>query len=301
MKILNLGSLNFDRVYSVQEFVKPGETIAVNNFETFCGGKGLNQSIAIAKAGAPVYHAGIVGVDGNSLLAALREHNVNLDFIITDSIDSGHTIIQVNPAGQNAIIVYSGANYKVTSEFIDDVLSHFSPGDILLLQNEISHVDYAIRRGHEMGMRVVFNPSPITDQLLTYPLDLVDIFILNEHEGERLTGKGAFDDILDALRIKYPRADVVLTVGKEGVYYDDGKKRLHHGIYDVAVVDTTAAGDTFSGYFIAGLYRQIPAEQILELASIASSIAVSRNGASDSIPKAWELKRFNDFWKGTEK
>ncbi len=295
MQILNLGSLNIDKVYGVDHFVTAGETLKAENLNFFCGGKGLNQSIAVARAGSQICHAGAVGNDGEALRSLLEKSGVDTRFLLRSAGLSGHAVIQVTPKGQNCIIVFAGANDAVTPEYIDSVLENFRPGDILLLQNEISSVDYAISRASRQKMRIVLNPSPITDSLLQCRLDLVGCFILNETEGAALAGTGEsdYEGILRALTKRFPAADIVLTVGKGGVLYAGASgKRAKHGIYDVPVVDTTAAGDTFCGYYIASMSKGEPVEAALEKASVASSLAVSRKGASPSIPTADEVERF---------
>lgn len=296
MKILNLGSLNIDRVYNVHKFVAAGETISAEKFGIFLGGKGFNQSIAIARAGGEVYHAGAVGTDGEGLISLLEEEKVHLDYLRQVKGPSGHAVIQVDDTGQNSIIVYAGANGAVDQAYIDEVLGHFDQGDLLLLQNEVSNVGYAILKAHEKGMKVAFNPSPITPDLFKYPLGLVDFFILNELEGKALTGEKEYEAILDAMSAAYPNSVSVLTVGEDGVIYRDHRRQLECGIYKVSVMDTTAAGDTFCGYFLAGLSQGRSIEEILKNASMASAIAVSRKGASPSIPTFKEVNDFLGEW-----
>lgn len=293
MRILNMGSLNLDRVYDVEHFVTPGETILARGFGLFCGGKGLNQSVALARAGAQVYHAGAVGEEGEELLALLRSAGADVSLVQKLPSATGHAIIQLEPGGQNSIIVYGGANQALTPEYIRQVISHFGPGDLLLLQNETANVSCAIQAAKERGMLVAFNASPITPELFRYPLQDVDYFLINEVEGRALAGADseAYEAVLDALREKYEAA-VVLTVGSEGAFYQKGDLRLHMGIYDVDVVDTTAAGDTFCGYFIASLARGMDPREALEYASRASSLTVSRKGAANSIPTWDEVEIF---------
>lgn len=292
MKILSLGSLNLDYVYSVEHFVRAGETIASLDRNEFCGGKGLNQSIALARAGADVYHAGKIGADGTELKYKLMKYGVNTDFTIVDgSLPTGHAIIQVDPRGQNCIIIYGGANHAIHTTDIDGILAAFEPGDIMLVQNEINNLDYAIEKAHARGMRVALNPSPINKALTESPaLKNVEWFILNEIEGFELTGEREPQAICEAMRARFPGCRVVLTLGKKGVLYDDGEVTATHGIYDVPVVDTTAAGDTFTGYFLACMTEGLDIERTLELASKASSLAVNRAGAADSIPSRKEVE-----------
>ncbi len=296
MKVLNIGSLNIDKVYKVEHFVQAKETIKALDHDVHSGGKGLNQSVALGKAGAEVYHAGSIGDDGRMLTDILVGAGVNVDFIKNSHYPTGHAIIQVEENGQNCIMICGGANDDVTCEDIDKVLTSFEKGDILLLQNEISNLGHAIEMGHAKGMTVILNPSPISDGLKECRLDLVDMFILNEVEGEALTGISAEDPdgVLEALKDIFPNASFVLTLGEHGaVFYRDGEK-ASHGIFKVKAVDTTAAGDTFCGYFIAGLTKGWESSRLLEYASAASAIAVSREGAAPSVPSMEEVERFLD-------
>jgi ribokinase len=292
MKILNFGSLNIDYVYHVDHFVRPGETILSNNLEVFCGGKGLNQSIAISRAGVSVFHAGNIGKDGEILKDCLEKSGVDITFLRKSDKLSGHAIIQVDKSGQNCIILHSGANYDTNEDFIDEVLCNFEKGDIVLLQNEINNIQYIMKKAYQKGLKIAFNPSPINKDIVNYPLQYVDWFILNEIEGNELSSKIVEEDIADKLLDKYPSCAVVLTLGKKGVCYKDNKQIVSHGIYDVKVEDTTAAGDTFTGYFLAGIIKELEVNEILRQASIASSISVSRMGASESIPVLDDVLNF---------
>ena len=288
MRILNLGSMNFDKVYDVEHFVGAGETILCRGYGEFFGGKGLNQSVALARAGAQVYHAGAIGPDGGAFLEYLSNAGVDTQYVCRVDTVSGHAIIQ-NAGGQNCIIVYGGANQCVDRGYIQQVLANFAPGDILLLQNETSNVPFAMEEAKRRGMKIAFNASPITDALLEYPLELVDWLLVNEVEGKALSDVDAkeYEAILEGLCRKFPNAAIVLTVGEQGVLYRDRALSASHGIYKVEVADTTAAGDTFSGYFLSCIAKGLSVQTALEMASRASAIAVSKHGASASIPN-WE-------------
>lgn len=289
MKLLNFGSLNYDYVYSVDHILLPGETSAAYRMETFCGGKGLNQSVALAKAGVQVWHAGQVGEDGHLLVDLCSKSGVNTDYIQTVSGKSGHTVIQVDKKGQNNILLFGGANQSLTDHYVNHVLSGFGPGDMLLLQNEINGVPRIIDKAYAMGMKIVLNPSPYNEVIAQCDLSKVAILLVNEIEGWQITGQREPEAILDYFAQKYPDTAIVLTLGSEGVRYRLGDVWLSHGIYQVPVVDTTAAGDTFTGYFLAGIIGGKSIHESLELASKASSIAVTRQGAAPSIPKIDEV------------
>lgn len=289
MKILNYGSMNIDNVYNVHHIVKGGETILADGRNVFCGGKGLNQSIAIAKAGGQVYHAGILGDDGDMLLDALKANSVNTQLIRRAHGPSGHTVIQVDKNGQNSIIVFSGENMHPTEDDIDHMLEGFGADDAVIMQNELFNSPLMMRKAAEKGLSVIFNPSPVNEGLKDYPLDAVSWFVLNEIEGEALTGETEPEAILSALKQKYPKASVVLTLGEKGAYCMHEGQTLYQPAFETQAVDTTAAGDTFTGYFLAGLALCMPLEQTMRRAAYAASIAVSRMGAADSIPLAQEI------------
>lgn len=287
MKVLNFGSLNLDLVYAIHHIVKAGETFAADRMDKFPGGKGLNQSVALAKAGAPVLHAGNIGTDGKLLEETLSAAGVDTGFIRITDVPTGHAIIQVDRAGENSIILYPGANHCVTSKQIDEVLAGFEAGDYLILQNEINLVGEMIEKAFRKGMNIVLNPSPMDEKILQLPLDKVTYFLLNEVEGAAITGEPQPEKILDSLKMRFPQAKIVLTLGGSGSVYMDNKEKIFQNIYRVNVVDTTAAGDTFTGFFIGSLLRGQTPAQALDIAARASAIAVSRKGASPSVP-TWD-------------
>ena len=291
MKILSLGSLNLDYTYQMDHFVCAGETTACLERSTHRGGKGLNQSVALARAGAEVYHAGRIGAEGKMLTDWLESSGADVSLTETDPVlPTGHAIIQVDRTGQNCIIIYAGTNGSITPEFVDRALDRFSAGDILLLQNETSSRDYAIEAAAARGLQVAINPSPMTAELASSPaLKYVRWFILNEIEGKALTGEEEPDRICRAMKERFPDAAVVLTLGSDGAVYYDGTHRHSHGIFRVKAVDTTAAGDTFAGFFLACVAKGGTPAEAIALASKASAITVTRPGASDSIPSLGEV------------
>lgn len=290
MKILNFGSLNLDFVYSVEHLVCPGETLASSGLAINCGGKGLNQSIALSRAGLEVYHAGSIGEDGKPLLDLLLENHVDTRYVRLSRERTGNAVIQVDSSGQNSILLYGGANHDIGRDTADSVLSHFDSGDYILLQNEISSLDYIMERAWHKGMKIILNPSPANASLNLLPLQYVSIFLLNEIEGEFLTGQKESEDMAANLLSRYPDSAVVLTLGEKGALYQDASQACRHAAYPVPVKDTTAAGDTFTGFFLASFLQGTCAHEALKLASMASSIAVSRPGAANSIPLSGEVR-----------
>lgn len=295
MKYLVFGSLNIDRTYSVPHFVSAGETMSSGKMELFCGGKGFNQAVALARAGKEVYFAGAVGADGRILLDALAADGIDDRYVKRTAGASGHAVIQVDPAGQNCIIILAGANGEITREDADAVLEDFGEGDLIVLQNEITNVAHIICRAAEKGMIVALNPSPCDERIGFYDLSCVNYLLVNEVEGNAITGCTEPNAIADKLHSAYPQMNVVLTLGSRGALYC-GADGIRHccGICRTNAVDTTAAGDTFTGYFLAEITESGDAVLALERASIASGISVSRKGASPSIPtrrEVWETDK----------
>ncbi len=291
MKVLNFGSLNYDHVYEMDHFTEPKETQSSLSYIRNFGGKGLNQSIALAKAGMDVYHAGKVGSDGQDFIDYLEKYNVKTDYLKKDNNEAtGHAIIEICK-GQNRIILHGGANQSIDEKQVDDVLSHFEQGDVLLVQNEISSMAYLIEKAHEKGMVIAFNTAPMNEKVFTYPLDLVDIFIVNEIEGAGLAGlqSNDNDEIIQGLKEKYPDKKIVLTLGENGSCYIEGERVVHQDIYKVEAIDTTAAGDTFTGFFLASYLKDKDVVKALDLAARASSITVQGKGAAQSIPDISQL------------
>ncbi|MDD3214214.1 MAG: ribokinase [Eubacteriales bacterium] len=295
MKILNFGSMNIDRVYDVDAFVRPGETILARELCFYPGGKGLNQSVAAARAGAQVIHAGAIGEDGAFLADLLREAGADVAGLLQVEGPSGHAVIQVSKSGQNSIIVFGGANQQLPDDYLDAMLAQAAPGDIVLLQNETNATGAIMRRAHDRGLVVAFNPSPFPDDLEALPLACVDLFLVNASEGAllaNLSEKADPETVLLALEKRYPNAAVVLTLGSDGVVYRGHGQTCAHPGYRVNAVDTTAAGDTFCGYFLAGLCRGENIDLCLMQAGAAAAIAVSRAGAAPSIPEKAEMEAF---------
>ena len=297
MKIINFGSLNIDKVCSVEEFVQPGETIMATGYSVNAGGKGLNQSVAAARAGAQVLHAGAVGSDGLFLKEILADAGADVSCLRVMDTESGCAFIEVNSKGQNRIIVSAGTNRMYTEEYIKNVLEKAEAGDFVLLQNEINMVGEIIRLSHEKGCRVVFNASPIPGKPEELPLELVDIFMVNELEAAALAGtsaEGDFRDILKALQKKYPKAAIVMTLGKDGVLYGYKEEFYSHPIFKVNAVDTTAAGDAFTAALAVMLLEKKSLTEAAEFASLVSSFVVTRHGAQSSIPTIQEIKTLED-------
>ena len=293
MKALCFGSLNIDYTYRVDHFVARGETLLSQGLQVFSGGKGLNQSVALSRAGLATYHAGAVGEDGRFLLQQLREAQVDTACVdVRGDVRTGHAIIQNSPDGDNCILLYGGANQAITRAQIDAVLSQFDAGDLLVLQNEINELAYLMEQAHGRGLRIALNPSPMNEGIAALPLQKVDWLLLNEVEAAQILGTCVTDGAAAAraLREKLPHTAIVLTMGKNGSYYDDGAQQVYQSAFPVRAVDTTAAGDTYTGYFLAGVAEGLAVQAAMALAAKAAAISVTRPGAAPSIPKREEVE-----------
>ena len=300
MKILNFGSCNIDFVYTLDHIVGAGETETIEKMNIFPGGKGLNQSIALARAGASVYHAGCVGEDGEMLLSLLRENGVDVSGIKRVDGKNGHAIIQVSREGENSIFIYPGSNAMITEELADSVLDGFEKGDYIILQNEISNIDYIVKKAFQKGMLIVLNPSPCNESIKKIDLGAVSYLVLNEIEAEILSGCSEPELSLKYFAERYPDMRVVLTLGKRGSVFSYKSTEIFQPSFRVETVDTTAAGDTFTGYFIAKLAAGSDVAESLRIAAAAAAIAVSRNGAAPSVPLISEVMAAIDGMRQNE-
>ena len=293
MRVLNFGSLNLDYVYAVDHFVRPGETLSALNRAVKHGGKGLNQSIALARAGAKVGHAGCIGEGGGSLKALLAENGVDTSALLTVDEMQGHTVIQVNPDGENCILLYGGSNQCVSEAQIEKTLAGYGAGDWLVLQNEINNLPLIVDAAYARGMCIALNPSPYDDKLDAVDFGKLTWLLVNEVEAGQISGSDDPEQAWSRLHARYPKLSVLITLGSAGsvAYRVDGDavEIARQEAFRVKAVDTTAAGDTYTGYFISGLMEGEALADCMRRASKASSISVTRHGAADSIPARAEV------------
>ena len=279
--ILNFGSCNIDHVYTVEAFVRPGETLSSRTYQTFPGGKGLNQSVAIVQAGGACSHIGRIGRDGEWLKGMLHSLGINTDFLTVSTEPTGHAIIQVTPDGENAIITHGGANHTTTQSEIDSALETTKDTDFVLIQNEIKNVSYIIKSAKKKGLQVAFNAAPINNGVEDYPLDALDLLFLNETEAEQLSGTRGTAEIIRALARKLPETKLIITLGKAGsLYHFRGETFQQSAVEVERVIDTTGAGDAFVGTFLALYTKSREPSQALLGAAHASADCISRKGAT---------------------
>lgn len=292
MAIVNFGSINIDHVYQVEHFVRPGETIASTHYQQLLGGKGANQSIALAQAGADVRHVGSVHENDAAYKQALIKKGVDCRGVRCDETPSGHAIIQVTPSGENAIVLFGGANQTMTADTVSRALKETTSSDWVLTQNETSCIADVLKQASDKQLKVAFNPAPMSDSVKQLPLDCIDLLIVNETEAAAITQKDELDDIIATFQQQWPDAEVIITLGKQGVKMLRGEDVISVDAFPVDAVDTTAAGDTFIGYFLSAYCNHTDARQALIRGCAASAIAVTREGAAQSIPSQQEVDRF---------
>lgn len=283
--ILNFGSINIDHVYSVDHFVRPGESLTCPQYQIFAGGKGFNQSIAIARSGAKVKHVGLIGKEGLWLKELLIKDNANVEFLELRETPTGHAIIQVDKNGENCIIIFGGANKNFDKKFVDHIFSTDKDCDKVLLQNEINELPYIIEISYQNKKQVILNPSPFTEDLRSLPLSKIGMLILNEIECQQM---GQAEDLSSALKNilrKTPTIEILLTRGKDGVMYaNQNTTQEFQAVKVEKPVDTTAAGDTFTGYFLGGLERHLSTAEAIQLGMKAAALCIQKKGAAESIP-----------------
>ncbi len=289
-KLVNLGSLCIDHVYSVPDITGPGETVASLGHEVFPGGKGLNQSVAAARAGAEVMHVGCVGEDGAWLKEVLAEAGVAASGVRVAAGASGHAVIQVNAAGENAIVIAGGTNRELAEADVTAALDALAPDDWLLLQNEINDLEGVLAAASRRSARVAFNVAPVDGREAGYDLSAVALLIVNEIEAAALAGEDDPRAALSSLRQRHPNMDVVLTLGREGLLCASPDGTTAMPAFQVQAVDETAAGDAFIGYLMAALLAGDEMAPALRKASAAGALAVTRAGAASSIPTPDEVE-----------
>lgn len=293
MKVLNFGSQNIDRIYYVDRLVRPGMTKLAHGYQVMSGGKGLNQSVSIRKAGVEVYHAGNIGRNGELLKYTLLEHGVKIDFLQKSNVDTGHAIIQLADDSDHTILVHAGSNQSNRIEDIDRTLDYFDAGDLLLLQNEINDIGYIVDRAFEKGMKIFLNPAPFNKSVYTYDLNKVDTLIVNESELLELARARRINDAVRSIMVK--KLNVLLTLGLRGGTYiaRDGTQHYYRA-HQVESIDTSAVGDVFVGYFLAGIAQGMEMEDNLDRSSKAAALSTMRIGTVNSIPDIQSVLEYFD-------
>jgi len=289
-RICVIGSINVDIVFSVDRIARPGETISSRGTRKFLGGKGQNQAIALRHAYPDIALAGIIGTADSWILDELGRQRIDVSMVRMIGVDTGSAFIQVDSTGQNSIVLGKGANHCFDREGIDNILRNLRSGDLVVLQNEINLLGYILESATARGIAVAFNPSPFELNICKLPLQRLKYLILNEIEGEGLTGVSDLGVILDRLHAMLPDTITVLTLGANGAICREANETFRVEGRRVNAIDTTAAGDTFMGYFLAETMRGATLGDALRRANIAASISVTRPGSASSIPTREEVE-----------
>jgi ribokinase len=285
--LFNLGSINIDNFYRVPHMPAPGETLAAEEHSVGLGGKGANQSVASARAGAQVRHIGAVGPEGDWCVKSLTQAGVDTRHITRTKVATGHANILIDPMGENQIILYPGANRAFSQDHVAEALSDAGPGDTLILQNETTVTVEAATLAKSKGLRVIYSAAPFVADDTKAMLSVTDMLVLNAVEAQQLT---------DALGVGLADLQVpvvLITKGADGaVWMEEGVEVAQVPAFPVTPVDTTGAGDCFIGYVAAGLDQGMLPEEAMRLGSAASAIKVTRFGTADAIPTRDEVDRF---------
>ncbi|PVA07670.1 ribokinase [Thalassorhabdomicrobium marinisediminis] len=287
MTLWNLGSINADNIYTVRHIPAPGETLDALGLRVFIGGKGANMSVAAARAGATVRHIGAVGSDGGWMVERLMEWGVVTTDIATLETPTGHAIIYVDESGENNIVIFPGANREISADAVKQSLTQAKTGDWFITQNEVNGQLEAARLARDMGLNVAYAAAPFDANQTQEMLPFLDFLILNKVEADQLraaTGQGPGD---------FPVRDVIVTLGGDGAVWFGPDDPVEVPALPVTPVDTTGAGDTFTGYVLAGLDRGQPVLQAMETAGRAGALMVTRNGTADVIPDLAEVRAFS--------
>lgn len=286
MAIWNLGSINIDHVYRLDHLPRPGETLAARSYAQGLGGKGANQSIAAARAGALTHHLGAVGAGDGWVLDRLADRGVcTADILRLADQATGHAIILLDSRAENAIVIHPGANRAIAREMLEKPLSAIKPQDTLLIQNETSAQVDAARIARKAGARVIYSAAPFDLDAVGAGLPHATILAMNTGEAEALFA---------AIPGPLPVQGLLITHGANGAEYRDLTTGAVHrqAAFAVVAVDTTGAGDTFAGYFAASLDRGDTIPAALRLAAGAAALKVTRPGAGEAVPGLEEVIAF---------
>ena len=281
--IYNLGSINADFIYQVPHLPMPGETLAATSITRELGGKGANQSVAVSRAGGQVTHIGAVGHDGAWTVSALEGYGVDCTYVEKTDAPTAHAIIAVDEDGENAILIFPGANRKLSLTLLETALTAAQPRDVLLLQNETNLQVEAAQLAKSKGMTVVYSAAPFSTASVRDVLPYTDVLVMNAVESAQLAEQAEF-----AIE---NRADLIqiVTRGSEGADWIEKGVTTHVAAPKVTPVDTTGAGDCFIGYVVAGLHEGMPPKEALRLGAMAAALQVQRPGTAGAVPSRTDV------------
>ncbi|MDH3666824.1 MAG: ribokinase [Paracoccaceae bacterium] len=286
MSIFNLGSINIDHVYRVTALPGPGETVSDKGYASGLGGKGVNQSLAAAAAGARVLHIGATGADGRWIAERLRQAGIGTDHLAEIDGATGHAVVCVDDAGENQIVIHGGANRALTEAQIADALRTANEGDWFLAQNETNLVASGFAMARAAGLRKAYSAAPFDPEMTAQLVDNVDLLAVNQIEAAQLA------DHLGVAPECLPVPELLITMGAQGARYQAGGEVHQVAAFAVETMDTTGAGDTFLGAFLAARDQGEAPHAALRRAAAMAAIQVTRTGAADAIPTGAEVRAF---------
>ena len=294
-----IGSLNMDLVVNVDTMPKPGQTIIGSNFKEVPGGKGANQAVAMARLNGNVSMIGKVGEDGfgQTLINSLKNDKVDTTYIQTAKGATGVALITVDKNAQNSIVVSPGANFEVKEDDIDNNIEAIKNSDIVVLQLEtpLNTIKYALNKAKKLNKYTILNPAPavkLDDEIIKN----VDLLTPNETELEIISGVSieTEEDIQKAAQIMIEKGvkELIVTLGSKGSLYINKEKSMFKKAYKVEAVDTTAAGDSYTGALAVALSQDKNIEDAMDFASKVGALSVLKEGAQSSLPTLEDVKNF---------
>ena len=294
-----IGSLNMDLVVNVDTMPKPGQTIIGSNFKEVPGGKGANQAVAMARLNGNVSMIGKVGEDGfgQTLINSLKNDKVDTTYIQTSKGATGVALITVDKNAQNSIVVSPGANFEVKEDDIDNNIEAIKNSDIVVLQLEtpLNTIKYALNKAKELNKYTILNPAPavkLDDEIIKN----VDLLTPNETELEIISGVSieTEEDIQKAAQIMIEKGvkELIVTLGSKGSLYINKEKSMFKKAYKVEAVDTTAAGDSYTGALAVALSQDKSIEDAMDFASKVGALSVLKEGAQSSLPTLEDVENF---------
>lgn len=299
-----IGSLNMDLVVNVDTMPKPGQTIIGSNFKEVPGGKGANQAVAMARLNGNVSMIGKVGEDGfgQTLINSLKNDKVDTTYIQTAKGATGVALITVDKNAQNSIVVSPGANFEVKEDDIDNNIEAIKNSDIVVLQLEtpLNTIKYALNKAKELNKYTILNPAPavkLDDEIIKN----VDLLTPNETELEIISGVSieTEEDIQKAAQIMIEKGvkELIVTLGSKGSLYINKEKSMFKKAYKVEAVDTTAAGDSYTGALAVALSQDKNIGDAMDFASKVGALSVLKEGAQSSLPTLEDVKNFRGVGK----
>ena len=298
-KICVIGSLNMDLVVNVDEMPKKGQTLIGSSFKEVPGGKGANQAVAIARLGGDINMIGKVGSDsfGKTLIEQLKNDNVDTEYVQIENCASGVAMITVDKNAENSIVVAPGANFRVLEEDIDKCIDGIKKSDIVVLQLEtpLNTIKYALEKSKELGKYTILNPAPavkLGDEIIRN----VDLLTPNETELEILSGVKIEneDDIKKAAHVMIEKGvkELIVTLGSKGSLYINEETMNFKKSYKVEAIDTTAAGDSYTGALAVAFSKNETIEEAMDFASKVGALSVMKEGAQTSLPTLEDVLNF---------